>query len=259
MAVPFKENMIMRELFLLQTVINKDIFTTMKSSMPLQCTLHDEERKQFERVLRLQGTDRMADRMAIVEAFLSEEGHFTAAQWQERFEARGVSLEGDFVEKTLDLMSTLGFCERVEFEGSLPRYEHRHLGEHHDHLICTRCGSITEFERPELESLKLEVTKDHGFHHLRHKLQIYGLCSSCLSIRKPSAPLSTAGVGERVRIERMSGGEKISKQLNSMGLNIGAELEVISNSGGLMMVNAVGTRLAVGQEVSSRIFISLIS
>ena len=115
---------------MLQTVINKDIFTPMKSSKPLQCTLHSEERKQFERVLRLQGSDRMADRMAIVESFLSEEGHFTAAEWQELFKARGGNLAGDFVEKTLDLMATLGFCDRVEFEGSPPRYEHRHLGEH---------------------------------------------------------------------------------------------------------------------------------
>jgi Fur family ferric uptake transcriptional regulator len=231
----------------------------MQTSTPLQCTLHSEERKQFERLLRLQGIDRMADCMAVIEAFLSEEGHFTAAQWHERLEAQGVSLAGDFVEKTLDLMATLGFCDRGEFEGSPPRYEHRHLGEHHDHLICTRCGSITEFERPELESLKLEVTRDHGFHHLRHKLQIYGICSKCISTRKPAAPLSMAAAGERVRIERMPKGQKVSRHLNSMGLTVGTELEVISNSGGMMMVNAAGTRLAIGQEISSRIFISLIS
>ena len=44
----------------------------MTTSKPFACTLHVEERKQFERLLRLQGTDRMADRMVIVEAFHDE-------------------------------------------------------------------------------------------------------------------------------------------------------------------------------------------
>jgi Fur family ferric uptake transcriptional regulator len=230
----------------------------MTTQNPTTSSLHTEERKQFERLLRLQGIDRMADRMSVVEAFLSEEAHHTADEWHGLLEGQGVKLAKGFVEKTLDLMANLGFCDRREFEGSPPRYEHRHLGEHHDHLICTLCGSITEFERPELESLKLEVTRDHGFHHLRHNLQIYGLCSKCASARKPAAPLMTAVVGERVRIERMSGGKKIATQLNSMGLTVGTELEVISNSGGVMMVSTDVTRLAIGQEVSSRIFISLI-
>lgn len=220
--------------------------------------MHADERKQFERLLRRYGADRMADRMAVAEAFLSSEDHHSAEQWHALLEGRGVRLPLGFVEGTLDLMARLGLCDRREFQGSAPLYEHRHLGDHHDHLICARCGSITEFERPELEALKRSVAADHGFHHLRHTLQIYGLCRRCLAGRKPAAPLASAAAGERLRIERINGGEKLSKQLLAMGLTVGTELEVISNTGEMLMIGARNTRIALERGVASKVHVSLI-
>ena len=55
-------------------------------------------------------------------------------------------------------------------------------GEHHDHLICVRCGKIVEFVDEVIEERQQEVAKRHGFEMADHSMVIYGLCrSSCLS------------------------------------------------------------------------------
>lgn len=50
---------------------------------------------------------------------------------------------------------------------------------HHDHLICTHCGTITEFENNTIEKLQDQMAKKHGFKLTHHKMELYGLCSKC--------------------------------------------------------------------------------
>ena len=224
--------------------------------MATRPSLHDDEKIQFERLLRRGRANRLADRMKVVSAFLSRDTHHSAEQWQQVLRSNGDELSLEFVRETLDKLAELGVCTRTEFEESPPTYEHTHLGEHHDHLICTQCGSIKEFERPKLEQLKHEVAREHGFHHLRHKLHIYGICGDCLASRRPGVPLNLASAGERVRVERIAGGANVTRRLQAMGITVGAELEVISGGGGLMVVACHNTRIALGREVSGKIHVA---
>src|SRR5439155_27101992 len=50
---------------------------------------------------------------------------------------------------------------------------------HHDHLICTSCHRIIEFENERIEELQDMVARHHGFQVTRHKLELYGLCKDC--------------------------------------------------------------------------------
>ncbi len=218
--------------------------------------LHQEERRQFERLLTQQRMDRIADRMAVLEAFLGSEEHLDAAGWQALVKEQGLDLEPEFVEQTLELLCRNGLAERRPFEGGPPRYEHRHLGEHHDHLICTRCGSITEFHNPELEELKQRASAEHGFHHLSHRLQIYGLCQKCRDDRQPDMPLAMASPGERVKVTDLKGCGKHTAHLSDLGLHMGSELEVITCNGGPIVVASKGSRIALGRGVARKIMVS---
>ena len=51
--------------------------------------------------------------------------------------------------------------------------------EHHDHLICMKCGRIEEFNDPIIEERQLEIAKKLGFKMTDHSLSIYGLCINC--------------------------------------------------------------------------------
>src|SRR5215218_3985994 len=79
------------------------------------------------------------------------------------------------VYRALDLFSGLGLVRRLDL-GYGPRYE---LAEdHHHHLICERCGSVTEFERCPVDLRDLpRVGVD--FEVRAHSLEVYGMCSAC--------------------------------------------------------------------------------
>ena len=50
---------------------------------------------------------------------------------------------------------------------------------HHDHLICTSCGKIVEFENDEIEKLQEKIAKENGFILTGHIMQLYGICEEC--------------------------------------------------------------------------------
>jgi len=83
------------------------------------------------------------------------------------------------VYRTLKLLAECGLAEQRHFGDGQTRYEQSDSREHHDHLICTECGAILEFEDPGIERLQLKVAKEHNFTIQRHRLEIYGQCAKC--------------------------------------------------------------------------------
>jgi Fur family ferric uptake transcriptional regulator len=51
--------------------------------------------------------------------------------------------------------------------------------DHHDHIICTKCGSISEFVDEEIESRQKKIAEELGFVMQEHSMQIYGICKTC--------------------------------------------------------------------------------
>ena len=219
-------------------------------------TIHHQEKQQFERLFEDEGIDRIEDRLTILGVFLSIERHISFQELVAALKDKGYDFKPDFTKKTLNLLCRYGFAVKTKFEGQPTLYEHRHLGFHHDHLICTKCGKIVEFERPQIEELQLEIAALHGFHVLQHKMEIYGLCSDCLKERVRLMPLSFAHEGERGIVEEFMGGAGAQLRLATMGLRKGDEVEVITNRGAGQLVVAVnGTRLALGRGIAKKIMV----
>jgi len=53
---------------------------------------------------------------------------------------------------------------------------------HHHHLVCTKCGKLTEIHSKKLESMVEELTSENDFHPVSHHFEINGLCSNCLTL-----------------------------------------------------------------------------
>lgn len=83
------------------------------------------------------------------------------------------------VYRTLKLLSSAGLAHERRFEDGFTRYELSEANAHHDHLICTKCGLIIEFENSQIEQLQQVVAKRNRFFVTSHKLEMYGLCSEC--------------------------------------------------------------------------------
>lgn len=52
-------------------------------------------------------------------------------------------------------------------------------GEHHDHLVCAKCGHVEEFVDSVIEERQKEIAKKANYQMLDHSLHIYGLCFNC--------------------------------------------------------------------------------
>jgi Fur family ferric uptake transcriptional regulator len=216
------------------------------------------EKENFRSLIENDEIGRVEDRLRVIDAFLSTEEHVTLEDLMRILRTRGYDYDTEFVRQCMNRWVEHGFAQKEIFEGQPPRYEHRHLGKHHDHLICTKCGQILEFHNEEIEQLQLKIASDHGFHMLQHKMEIYGICSQCLSRRQILMPLAMAKPGETLVIEEIMGGREAQSRMHSLGLRSGDVLEVISNNGhGRLIVGHECTRLALGRGVAQKILVSL--
>ena len=215
---------------------------------------HQHEKEQFKKLFENESIDHFDTRFKILEALLSTEDHVTASELGQLMEEGGNILEPEFIRDTLKLMCRFGFAQIRTFNNGKTRYEHRHLGQHHDHMICTKCGKIVEFQNDQIENLQAQVAASHGFHMLQHKMEIYGICSECLHERSQIISLVTAKQGEHLIIKEYSGGKTARMRLLSMGLRIGDEIEVITNLGQGQMVIASGfNRFVLGRGLAMKI------
>lgn len=216
------------------------------------------ERANFKALIEADGYDRIQDRLNVIDVFLGTEEHVTLEEICKLLSENGYEYEPDFVRQCMNRMLDLGFAQKKQFKDQPIRYEHRHLGRHHDHFICTKCGKIVEFADQDMELLQAKIAARHGFHMLQHQMEIYGLCPACLAQRKPLMPLSLAKTGERVIIREMAGGKSALLRLSSMGLRPGDQIEIINNTGqGRVILGHDFTRLAIGRGFAQKIMVSV--
>jgi Fur family ferric uptake transcriptional regulator len=82
------------------------------------------------------------------------------------------------VYRVLTQFEAAGLVERHHFEGGHSVFE-LNEGEHHDHLLCVRCGRIDEFMDETIEQRQKAIADDYGYEMTGHCLYIYGVCPDC--------------------------------------------------------------------------------
>lgn len=218
--------------------------------------IHRQEKQQFKKLFKQEYIDVFEDRFNILEVFLQTEKHLTIDELIKLLEENGYNFEPDFIRDTLKLMVRFGFAKKNRFNNGHVRYEHMHLGQHHDHMICTKCKKIVEFSEDRLENLQVQIAAAHGFHMLQHKMEIYGICSECLKNRIQVMPLVMAKPGERLIIKDITGGTGARMRLLSMGLRLKDEIEIVTNPKQGQLVVAVDfKRFILGRGLAQKIMV----
>jgi Fur family ferric uptake transcriptional regulator len=215
---------------------------------------HEQEKKQLKRLFQQQGVDHFDSRVQVLEAFLKLEHHVTIEELVVQLEQDGGSLDKDFILNSMELLCLFGFASKIEFEDKETQYEHRHLGVHHDHMVCTKCGSILEFKDEAIEKQQIRLADAYGFHMLQHKMEIYGICSSCMEQRTGPARLNNSKQGELLVIKGFDAGKSMQLRISSMGLRVEDVIEVISTGfGGQVVIASGDNRLVIGKGMAEKI------
>jgi Fur family ferric uptake transcriptional regulator len=139
----------------------------------------------LDRYMSERGLKSTRQRGLIVDAFFGMHGHFSVEEVWARVRQDDPRVSVATVYRTMKLLSECGLAHARNFGDGQTRYEAAVGREHHDHLICTRCGTIIEFENDQIERMQDAVARRHGFKVTSHKMELYGLCKICQKSLEP--------------------------------------------------------------------------
>ena len=104
--------------------------------------------------------------------------HMSAEEVYKALIAAGDDVGLATVYRVLTQFEQAGLVVRHNFEGGHSIFE-LDQGEHHDHLVCIKCGAVEEFLDDIIESRQRELAQKRGFLIKEHSLIIYGECAAC--------------------------------------------------------------------------------
>ncbi len=138
---------------------------------------HEVEQRSLSQYLEDHNLKQTRQREAVLEVFLDATGHITGEEIYNRVRKQHENIGYTTVYRTMKLLCEAGLAVERHFDDGITRYEIEH--EHHDHLVCLRCGKIIEFECSMIESAQQDIASRYGFRVLRHRHELYGHCKDC--------------------------------------------------------------------------------
>jgi Fur family ferric uptake transcriptional regulator len=118
----------------------------------------------------------------MVRFIFSQHNHFDADQLIDAMKQDGFSVSRATVYRTLSKLVDAGLLRKLEI-GPRMYYEHGYGYPQHEHLRCSQCDKMIEFQSPELDAVLREVCRKHHFNASGHTLLIQGVCSDCNKAR----------------------------------------------------------------------------
>jgi len=134
----------------------------------------------FRNILKQNGLKFTIQREVILETLYNSHEHLTPESLHRLIQAKHPDLKIGIatIYRTLSLLEDAEIVTSLSFGVQGKKYE---LGakEHHDHMICIKCGNITEFVDEEIEKKQEKIAKAFNFKMTDHSMQIYGICEKC--------------------------------------------------------------------------------
>ena len=151
--------------------------------------LHESE-TDLKNTIRDIGLKVTSQRLLILKTLIHGRDHVTAQELFENVSKVDSSLGFATVYRFLRTLAENKLVIEVRMGGLPARYEWTKKKSHHDHITCTECGKICEFENEEIENLQKQIARSLGFILTDHVLELYGVCASCQA-KKGILPGST--------------------------------------------------------------------
>lgn len=133
-------------------------------------------RQRFERHLEGRNLRKTPERFAILERVMRLNNHFGIDELYALMEGDGYHVSKATVYNTVELLVECGLINRHLISSRNVQYEP--ATGRHCHLICTRCGSVSEVGEQEIKRY-LEGIDMSGFRPVGYSMCIHGICAEC--------------------------------------------------------------------------------
>ncbi len=118
-------------------------------------------------------------RLTILEAFLEADRHLTAEELYAAVRKKDPSIGIATIYRTLQLFTECGISGELSLGDTVTRYYPTGGKEHHDHLICLRCGRVVNILSSGIEKTQERLARKNGFLLESHRLDLFGVCGDC--------------------------------------------------------------------------------
>lgn len=164
-----------------------------KKNAPVKPANSNRPHEHFRKFLQ-EGQYRITpERFDVLDAVLAWNDHFDADNLFIYLKNNGSKVSRATVYKTLALLHECGLVSRYRFSQGHAQYEKTTDRPHHDHMVCTKCGKIIEFENARVERLQDDACALFGFSPMYHSFQIFGVCLECRTTGTNAAITRTNG------------------------------------------------------------------
>ncbi|MDP2939459.1 MAG: Fur family transcriptional regulator [Candidatus Omnitrophota bacterium] len=138
-----------------------------------------KEIELFKSSLKKSNLKVTSQRLKVLEVFLKTEKHVSCDELYRVIRRAYPEIGYATVYRTLKLIQKTGLAREVDFGDRTSRLEHNFGHEHHDHLICLKCGRFFEVFDSDIERLQEKLARKSNFTPIRHKMDIFGYCQKC--------------------------------------------------------------------------------
>lgn len=137
--------------------------------------------------LEMRGHRITSSRRRVLDAVLSQQGHFTVDDILRSTRKVGRAT----VFRTMKILQDLNIVCRVLLDDGTLHYR-LSTGRHHHHLVCTNCGRVEDFSNCDVNALVRELQQATSYEIEGHWLEVYGRCQACRLLQAPRPPASMA-------------------------------------------------------------------
>ena len=141
--------------------------------------MEQDHETRFALYLRERGLKFTSQRRAILGQVFRDHRHFEAEELLDRMRAKGMKASKATLYRTLALLVEARLLRQEVFGERHSHYEHIYGHQHHDHLLCLRCGALEEFRNDDIERLQALICRQHHFTLTGHRMEIHGYCKNC--------------------------------------------------------------------------------
>ncbi len=153
--------------------------------MPLDpLVVSETPEEKFREFLEIRGEKLTEPRRILIRHIFDSHKHFDADELVAELHQAGRRVSRSTVYRTLRLLVEANLLRELRLTNRTA-YEHDYGYPSHDHMHCTGCNRVVEFNNGEIKRLREAISVEHGFYPAGHRFMITGICSACMRARSP--------------------------------------------------------------------------